>query len=396
MARKPISLVVAGDDGRPTLLEHALGSVSYDDLLRQITKPGGMRESRREFFNFASNYTNPNVIDPDTNDILRGPQKSQPFLMTTGSAKFIHNERAPETHGYAEAGVYLAPAKHANALIALNNVQRAKRGEPLIPHINACECSSRGCEASCLSGSGQLGMPKQNLSLNYRTAFAAHSPLHFMAVLHGNMETFQTQAGQRGVRPVFRLNGTTDIRYDTLPTAPIFFKEFGRSGAQFNEYTKHNTRKALSAEDLAAENQRFINTPNLHVIHSMHEGTTTERLQQLIREGRNFAVPIATGVVGKSGKVGKSELDPVWEGHPEGILKNAMFMHEGNLYPMVSGYRHDMRFLDPRGVAVGLPVRALTTGEEHNVVESHVTDPQTGPRSFVRPRSSIFQLGTGR
>lgn len=347
-------------------LQDIFATVSPSDL--DLSK-GGIASARNRFREFSSTFEG---AHPRTNATIFGGRN--PYLMTTSSAKLRHNAGAPETRGMSQIVHYAAPANEANAAIRMNNMVRGMRGEDRIPLVNSCTCSTPGCRAACLSGSGQLGFPAQQHALRVRTAFAAAHPDSFLTMLHANLESFQRKAGEAGVRPVVRFNGTTDVRFDELPTADIFFKEHGRDKIQFNEYTKRDTRGALSDTELAGEMARFARTPNLYEIPSMNEFTTPGRVSQWRSAGRNFAVPVDI-----------SERHRVFGGQQEAMPAGLQFHFGGVGHDVVSGYRHDMRFLDPQGGhAVVLPVRRLTTGEDQVA---------SGEDSFVRPISSLTHYG---
>jgi hypothetical protein len=347
-------------------LESVFATVQPSDL--DLSK-AGIARAYNHFQEFSRTFEG---AHPRTGATIVGGRT--PYLMTTSSAKLRHNASAPETRGMSQIVQYSAPANEANAAIRINNIVRGMRGQERIPMVNSCACSTPGCRAACLSGSGQLGFPAQQHALRVRTAFAAAHPDSFLTVLHANLLKFQGQAREAGVAPVVRLNGTTDVRYDTLPTADLLFREHGRDKIQFNEYTKHNTRGALSDADLAGEAARFARTPNLYEIPSMNEFTTPDRVSQWRSAGRNFAVPVDI-----------SERHRVFGGQQEAMPAGLQFHFGGVGHDVVSGYRHDMRFLDPQGGhAVVLPVRRLTTGEDQ------VT---SGEDSFVRPISSLTHYG---
>lgn len=342
-------------------LEHILASVQRSDIDESRR---GIAEANRSFASFSRSFYG----NSRTGEEFVGGRN--PFLITGSSAKLDLNASAPETSGYLQHIMYAAPANKANEAIRANNERRTSRGESSIPLTNACVCSTPGCRKACLSGAGQLGLSAGTHAINVRTAFAAAHPDKFLTVLHGNLSSFQRRASRLGVNPVVRLNGTTDIRFDTLPTADLFYRDYDRNKIQFNEYTKHNTRGALSASDLAAENARFARTPNLYAIHSLNEHTTPERVRQLAGQGRNFAVPVDI-----------SESHPVFNEHRSALMPHTTFSFGDEEYPTVNGYRHDMRFLDPQGGhAVILPVKKLSGGREQV---------ETGNEEFVRGISSL-------
>ena len=346
-------------------LESILREVQPGDL---DLSPAGVAEARRHFRDFSTQF----VGRTKSGRTIAGGRS--PYLLTGDSAKLAMNATAPETAEHEQSIMYAAPANKANPAIIENNQIRVQRGESEIPRVNACSCSTPGCRAACLSGSGQLGLSAGTHAINVRTAFAAAHPDHFLTTLHGNLSAFQRRAARANMNPVVRLNGTTDIRFDTLPTADMLFRDYGRDKIQYNEYTKHNTRGELSPEDLEEENQRFARTPNLYAIHSLNEMTTPGRVRQLASQGRNFAVPVDI-----------PSDHPVFNEHRTARMPDTTFHFGGDTYDTVNGYRHDMRFLDPQGGnAVILPVKSLSGGREQ------VT---TGSDRFVRSMNMLAHHG---
>lgn len=346
---------------RSVSLEDRLASVGIGDI---DTSRRGIAEANRHFASFSRTFYG---RDKGGTEFVGG---DKPYLFARASAKLDLNASAVDTQGYLQSIMYAAPANRANDAIRENNERRSSQGSSTIPLTNSCVCSTPGCRKACLSGAGNLGLHAGTHALNIRTAFASSHPDHFLTVLHGQIGTFQRRAERLGVKPVIRLNGTTDIRFDELPTADILFRDFGRNKIQYNEYTKHNTRGALSAADLEQENARFARTPNLYAIHSLNELTTPGRVRQLAEHGRNFAVPVDV-----------EESHPVFNEHRSALMPRTTFVFGDDEYPTVNGYRHDMRFLDPQGGhAVILPVKKLTGGREQV---------ETGNEEFIRGISSL-------
>jgi hypothetical protein len=111
--------------------------------------------------------------------------------------------------------------------------------------------------------------------------------------------------------PAFRLNGTSDIRWETVPVngATNLMSLF--PNVQFYDYTKHENRRNLPA--------------NYHLTVSRSE----------TNEANVFALPYNVAVV----------------------FNSKTLPAEYNGRPVVNGDDTDLRFLDPTGVVVGLTAK---------------------------------------
>ncbi|MFN6965164.1 MAG: hypothetical protein ACK4S4_15570 [Pyrinomonadaceae bacterium] len=181
----------------------------------------------------------------------------------------------------------------------------------LLPHKlsgrNVCPKASAGCRAACLNLSGKGRFSKvQNTRLrrtlmyfNHREAFLAH--------LRSDIYELRFLADELGLKPTVRINGTSDLPALAIRMAEEF------PGIQFYDYTK--ITKTILRDDLP---------PNYSLTFSRSE--TNERdAFKVLDAGRNVSV------------VFDPVLPPTWHG-----------------YPVIDGDRHDLRFLDPENVVVGL------------------------------------------
>jgi hypothetical protein len=180
---------------------------------------------------------------------------------------------------------------------------------------NLCVHASAGCLAACLFTAGRAGIFEAvNAARVMRTRFLHDNRAGFIAVLKGEIAGLIRKAKRRGLRPVLRLNGTSDLPWEKL--APELFTDF--SGLICYDYTK-SLRRALAYA-------RGELPKGYHLTFSLSE-TNAGAAGLAIAAGVNVAA-VADGV-----KVGQRFALPG--------------MNEGR--PTFSADRHDLRFLDRKG-----------------------------------------------
>jgi len=150
------------------------------------------------------------------------------LLNIDANAKTIKGQK----HGYMTAVLYLAPYKTAG--------------------LNVCPTAElAGCWRTCLNTAGRGGMPVNgafvspggielpNNTIQHarirKTKLFAEDRAAFMMQLEHEIELFRTRAERKGLIPVVRLNGTSDILWERQPGYSIFslFPDI-----QFYDYTK--------------------------------------------------------------------------------------------------------------------------------------------------------------
>jgi hypothetical protein len=129
--------------------------------------------------------------------------------------------------------------------------------------FNVCPLATTGCRRACLNTAGRGGIARGGI-LTYRAvvrgvrnaiqiarrrrtrAFFFHREA-FMAMLAADIAKACRRARALGYTPVFRLNGTSDIRWETIPVGnfPNIMTMF--SNIQFYDYTKLPNRKRIPA-----------------------------------------------------------------------------------------------------------------------------------------------------
>ena len=231
-------------------------------------------------------------------------------LLTVGNPKTAKGEGK----GYLTFILHLAPANMSG--------------------YNVCPMASAGCKAACLNTAGRGGMfaGEKTAALTGAEMVSAiqsgtlHNVIQAARIRKTKMyfeerETFLKQlvkeiesgiklAAKHGLKPAFRLNGTSDIPWEnvTLDNGSNVMAAF--PDIQFYDYTKRTNRTNLPA--------------NYHLTFSRSETN-----EDTAPADMNMAVVFA----------GKT-LPTEYKGRP-----------------VINGDETDLRFLDPKGVIVGLKAK---------------------------------------
>ena len=223
-------------------------------------------------------------------------------LLSTGNPKVLKGIK----QGYNTYILHLAPAK-------------------LSGH-EVCPKRTVGCTDSCLNLAGRGGMFKRGEVTNViqearirKTKLFFADRDAFMLQLVKDIELAIKQSHKKNLKPVFRLNGTSDLSWEKYSftidgvTYPNIFKYF--QGVQFYDYTKVLGRKVQGIS-------------NYHLTFSAADGNDGD-VTKAIQQGYNIATVFG---IKKTVPMPELYLDkPVWNGDES-----------------------DLRFLDPKGVIVGL------------------------------------------
>ena len=180
------------------------------------------------------------------------------------------------------------------------------------------------CKEGCLNTAGRASWIKKGNKTNpihvarvRKTDLFLEDRKEFMRLIVKDIEALIRKADRLGVKPCVRLNGTSDIQWETieLDNGKNIFEEFPQ--IQFYDYTKIPTRKV----------SKFKNY-QLTWSYSEANQKYADYFKTALDKGMNVAV------------VFKNEL-PV-------SYKNTR---------VINGDKDDLRFLDDRGVIVGLKAK---------------------------------------
>ena len=179
-----------------------------------------------------------------------------------------------------------------------------------------CPKRTAGCTAACLNTAGRGGMFRKGENTNMiqkarirKTEYFFNDREAFMQDLVGDIMRAVNYARKKGLIPVFRLNGTSDLSWEKYPTpygAANIFEQFPT--LQFYDYTKVLGRKVK-------------HLPNYHLTFSKADGNDSDVAEALL-QGMSVVA--------------------VYDKIPEGVP---------------SADETDLRFLDPKGIMLGLKAK---------------------------------------
>jgi hypothetical protein len=219
------------------------------------------------------------------------------------NAKLAKNEATGS--GFRTSILYLAPAESAGT------------------GLNVCPAASEGCRKACLFTAGRGAMASVQRARVNKTRLFVGARVTFMELLAEDLERLVKRQARDGERQAVRLNGTSDINWEAtsiyrngrrFPGVPQAFPEL-----QFYDYTKLPLR-AMAA---AAGGPAWPSNYQLTFSRSEVNDTVAKRIAAA---GGNVAIVFQGEALPES-----------WFGRP-----------------VIDGTLHDQRFLDPRGVIVGL------------------------------------------
>ena len=181
---------------------------------------------------------------------------------------------------------------------------------------NTCPKATPGCIAACLNTAGRGGMFKRGETTNViqkarirKTEYFFADREAFMDDLVSDIMRAVNYARNKGLTPVFRLNGTSDLSWEKYPTrygADNIFAQFPT--IQFYDYTKVLGRKVSHIE-------------NYHLTFSKADGNDADVAEALM-QGMSVVA--------------------VYDEIPADVP---------------SADETDLRFLDPRGIMLGLKAK---------------------------------------
>ena len=179
-----------------------------------------------------------------------------------------------------------------------------------------CPKRTAGCTAACLNTAGRGGMFKKGENTNMiqkarirKTEYFFNDRDAFMKDLYQDIVKAKKFADKQGLIPVFRLNGTSDLSWEkyTVGTTDMnLFELFNHT--QFYDYTKVLGRKVSQY-------------PNYHLTFSKADGNDADVAEALMQGMSVVAV-----------------YDEIPAGTP-------------------SADETDLRFLDPKGIMLGLKAK---------------------------------------
>ncbi len=212
--------------------------------------------------------------------------KAKKLLNIDNNAKTVKGQNK----GYMTAILYLAPSNQSG--------------------FNTCPMASEGCKKACLYTAGHGAFNNVQQGRINKTRWFIQERNTFMEQLKKEITNHIKNATKKGFIPCIRLNGTSDISWETTG----IFEQFPQ--VQFYDYTKIYKR-AL----------KFVNgqyPSNYHLTYSLNEDNYQEAFDILLKGGNISAVF-------------RNELPETYKG-----------------YRVINADETDLRFTDDNNIIAGL------------------------------------------
>lgn len=208
---------------------------------------------------------------------MNGSRKQQPLLSKdVSNAKLL---KSALLHGdeWETLILYMAPAEVAFG--EMEDWEKQFLAE-LGVQYNLCTASTMQCRKDCLYHQGRARMFKEVNAARIRKAkMFLLDTFNFLAQLHAEINKAKRLAAKKGKRLAIRLNGTTDIHWQSVVVA--------HPDVQFYDYTK--TSRGMSFA-------RGLLPSNYHVTFSRSDSNSAIAAR-VLRAGGNVAVVVDKGVV---------------------------------------------------------------------------------------------------
>jgi len=203
--------------------------------------------------------------------------------------------------GYLTGIMYFAPAK--------------------LSGIEVCPARSAGCAAACLFSAGRGRFYTITRARMIKTLAYHFDKARFIATVKKSIASLLVKAKNKGLTPVVRLNGTSDILWERTTDIIQSFPKL-----RFYDYTK------------IAKRFLFDIPKNYHLTFSLSESNETDA-RFVLAKGGNVAA------------VFRKELPASLWG-----------------YAVTNGDETDLRFLDKRNIIVGLKAKGKAKGDTSGFV----------------------------
>ena len=188
--------------------------------------------------------------------------------------------------------------------------------------FNVCKWASAGCKMACLDTSGMGNFSNVQEARIKKTRFFFENKKEFLTKLKREVFNAVKLANKKGLKPSFRFNLTSDLPWENIKLDGKNMMEHFPE-VQFMDYTKSPERMT---KFLAGEMPS-----NYHLTFSRSEEESNQHLAQgFLASGGNVAM------------VFRKFLPKTWGG-----------------YKVINGDETDLRFLDEKGVIVGLVEKGL-------------------------------------
>ena len=237
-------------------------------------------------------------------------------LLTSGNQKILKGEKL----GYITKGIHLAPAN--------------------LSGYEVCQWRSKGCTMACLNTAGRGQMQRTQDSRIAKTKLFFEERFDFLTKLSKEIISSVKSASKKSMQAVFRPNLTSDIAWENIinEDGVTIFEKHGKT--QFYDYTKSFKRMCAFLGKPFIKGEKFPSNYHLTFSRSEHNDTKCE---MVLAMGGNVAV------------VFRNQLPKTWKG-----------------FEVINGDETDLRFLDKKGVVVGLIEKGLAKKDSTGFVQEGI------------------------
>jgi hypothetical protein len=207
----------------------------------------------------------------------------------------------------------------AGFLSVILHLQPAAVFVGLVLTLRTCPWATAGCVKVCLQYAGRMRFGGSFFARMWRTWLLVDYPEIFGRMLIEEIRAAEKSASRKGLGFTARLNGTSDLSWESLQFAGRTVFEHLPT-VQWYDYTK--------SADRAAD----VKVPQYHLVYSHNENSDPAVESKILRAGGSIAMVFDTkgGDLPEVVKIGRRR------------------------FPVVDGDVTDLRHLDPKGVIVGL------------------------------------------
>lgn len=253
------------------------------------------------------------------------PEKMQPITFEDIEKAYLRNALSIEADSKTTKG-------SANGY--LTGIWYGASGK--LAGINTCAFASDGCLKACLISAGRGAFYNVTRARIVKTLALFFDMPRYEKTLHKSIESLKRKAAKRGMRPVVRLNGTTDLAWEKITNLMQY-----HSDVQFYDYTK-NPRRAIG--EMPA---------NYDLTFSLSESNKKDAIKVLQNGGR-VAV------------VFRKDIPKAFWG-----------------IKVVNGDNTDLRFLDAQNCIVGLKAKGKAKKDKSGFVQDVPTAPRMTQKIIV-------------
>jgi hypothetical protein len=187
---------------------------------------------------------------------------------------------------------------------------------------NTCPMASKGCAAACLNTAGRgVYANTQNARIR-KTRYFFENRDAFMLDLAADIATAIRRTEKAGLIPVFRLNGTSDIRWENIPIMEYRNIMEMFPNVQFYDYTKLNNRR---------------NLPHNYALTFSRSESNADDVDMILNGIEHVRTPSSINIAVVFNVAKGDALPASWMGRK-----------------VIDGDVDDLRFLDPHWSIVGL------------------------------------------